>query len=179
MEKFGRVCKETMIREMAVNFDRSPSFITANFVKIKVSEIEKLKRELSKSSSKYVTMKNSIAKLVLREAKLEQATSLIEGPIAVALVGDDPIAASRTLVNFSKEHEGFKIRGGFIDGQLFEVSKIKEFAALPTRDVLIAKVVGGIKSPITGFVNVLGGTIRGLVYALSQIKTKKEDGTNG
>ena len=98
---------------------------------------------------------------------------LVDGAVGVSLSGEDIIATCKALVDFTKVHEKLKLKGAYLDGKNISPARIKELASLPTRDVLIAQVVGGIKSPITGFVNVLGGVLRKFLYCLDAIKAKK------
>ena len=95
--------------------------------------------------------------------------------------GSEGIAESKDLVNFAKTHDKFKIKGAVIDGKLVAEEKIKYMASLPSKEVLLAQVVGGIKAPITGFVMVLGGVIRKFVYVIDAVKNKKgeNDGNKG
>jgi large subunit ribosomal protein L10 len=119
-------------------------------------------------------VKNSILNVVLDQLKIESMKDLVDGGVGVSLSGDDVIATTKVLVNFSKTHEKFQIKGAYIDGKLMGPDKIKEIASLPSREVLLARMVGGMKAPITGFVMVLGGVIRKFVYAIDAVKQKKE-----
>ena len=78
------------------------------------------------------------------------------------------------LVSFAKDHDFFKVKSGFIDGKVIDAVEVNNLAKLPSREVLIAQVLGGLNAPISGFATVLGGTIRGLVVALNAIAEKKQ-----
>lgn len=176
MEKkgYGKLCKEKMIKEVLADFKDRPNFFITNYMGSTVSDIETVRKSLRSSSSEFFVVKNSILNVVLDQLKLEEAKKLVEGGVAVSLSGDDIVATCKALVNFAKTHEKFKIKGGVLEGKLVTADKIKQMASLPTKEVLLAQVVGGIKAPITGFVMVLGGVIRKFVYVVDAVKSAKE-----
>ena len=94
--------------------------------------------------------------------------------MGVSFSGKDIVATAKVLVNFSKANNKFKIKGAVVDGKVMTIDQVKALASLPSREVLLSQVVGGIKSPITGFVNTLGGILRKFVYAVAAIKDKKQ-----
>ena len=172
-EKYGRKCKTYMMDELRKKVESSPSFIVTNYKGLGVVQIQKLKKELKKVSSGYFVVKNSIAKRVFDEAGIRGIQSSIEGQVGISFVGEDAVAASKALVDFSKANTSFKIKQGFIDGSVQGLDKIKQLAALPPRDVLLAMVISHMKSPITGFVGVLKGLLRNFVHVIDEIRNKK------
>lgn len=172
-EKFGRICKERMIDEIVSRFEKRPNFIVTNYMGLSNQELELLRRSLRKTSSSYFVVKNAILKIVFDKLKLEGPNQAVDGGVGISLSGEDVISTCRALVNFAKEHNKLQIKTAVFDGKGISLERIKELASLPTREVLLARVVGGIKSPITGFVNVLSGVLRKFVYVVDAIKTKK------
>ena len=173
MEKFGKLCKEKMMAEILLRFTKHPNFVITSFMGTGTGELEKLRRNLKKSQSNYFVVKNSILKLIFSKMKLEEDIAKIEGGMGIALCGDDSAVTCNLLANFAKANDKFKIKGAVIDGKRLSSERVKELAGLPPRNVLLGQVVGGIKSPITGFVNTLGGIIRKFVYVVDAIKTNK------
>ncbi len=171
---YGKLCKEKMINEILTDLKERPNFFITNYMGSSVSDLEDVRKSLRASSSTFYVVKNSMLKVVLDQLKLQDLKNLVDGGVGVSLSGEDIIATSKVLVNFAKTHEKFKIKGAMIDGKLVTTDKIKEIASLPSREVLLAQIVGGIKSPITGFVMVLGGIIRKFVYVVDAVKTSKE-----
>ncbi|MDP3804514.1 MAG: 50S ribosomal protein L10 [Candidatus Omnitrophota bacterium] len=174
-EKIGKLCKDKMITELLLRFEKHPNFIITNYMGLSTSDMEMLRGKLKKSSANYFVVKNSILKLVFDKMKLEEESSQIEGGIGISFAGGDVISACNILVGFAKTHDKFKIKGGVIDGKRLATDKISQLASLPPRNVLIAQVVGSIKSPITGFVNTLGGILRKFVYAIDAIKQSRKE----
>jgi len=174
-EKLGRLCKERMIDEIVSRIKAEPNFVITSYMGSSVSDLEALRKNLKKISSEYVVVKNSILKIVFEKLKLESETQKIEGGMGLSLSGDDIFAACRTLTLFAKDHDKFKIKGAVIEGRSITTERVREFATFPSKEMLLALVVGGIKSPITGFVNILGGILRKFVYVVAAIKTSKQN----
>ena len=174
VDKLGKMCKEKMITELLLRFEKHQNFIITSFMGSSTLDLETLRRDLKKASANYFVVKNSILKLAFSRMKMEEESSMVEGGIGVSFAGDDVISACSILVRFSKTHDKFKIKGGVIEGKRMPADKINQLASLPPREVLLAQVVGSMKSPITGFVNVLGGVLRKFVYAIDAIKSSKE-----
>jgi len=171
---YGKLCKDRMIDEILKDLKNKPNFFITNFMGSSVSDLESVRKSLRPAKSTFFVVKNSMMNVVLDQLKLEEAKSLIDGGVGISLSGEDVIATSKVLVNFSKTHEKFKIKGAVIDGKLMAVDRIKEIASLPTKEALLAQVVGGIKAPITGFVSVLGGVLRKFIYVVDAVKVSKE-----
>ena len=171
---YGKLCKDRMISEVLSDLKERPNFFITNFMGSSVSDLENIRKSLRPTKGTFFVVKNSMMNVVLDQLKLEDVKSLIDGGVGISLSGDDVIATSKILVNFSKTHEKFKIKGAVIDGKLIAVDKVKEMASLPTKDALLAQVVCGIKAPITGFVSVMAGIIRKFVYVVDAIKVNKE-----
>ena len=176
MEKqgYGKLCKDRMISEIVSDLLARPNFFITNYMGSSVSDLEGVRKSLKPSKASFFVVKNSMMNVVLDQLKLEEAKKLVSGGVGISLSGDDVIAASKVLVNFAKTHEKFKIKGAVIDGKLIAVDVINQMASLPTKEVLLATIVRGMKAPITGFVGVLGGVLRKFVYVIDAVKSGKE-----
>ena len=174
MEKFGKLCKEKMMAEILLRFTNHPNFVITSFMGTSTGNLETLRRNLKKSQANYFVIKNSILKLIFNKMKLEEEASKVEGGMGISLCGEDVVATCSLLVNFAKTNDKFKIKGAVIYGKRMSADRVKELAGLPPKNVLLARAVGGIKAPITGFVNTLGGIVRKFVYVVDAIKVNKE-----
>jgi large subunit ribosomal protein L10 len=170
----AHLSKEYMVKQITDRFKNSSGLIVTNFDKVGVVEIDSLRRKLEQNSSGLIVTKNTLIKKVLADLKWDGVTKYVEGATGVAFYQDDPVSVAKTLFDFSKDHESFKVRGGLVDGELVDETQTKALSELPSREVLLATVVNRMKSPISGFVNVLSGSIRGLVNVLKQISENKE-----
>ncbi len=165
--------KKYMAKEISGRLKKSQSVFITNFKSLKATDMDSLREKLEQATSNYLIVKNSLAKKALKDAKLSKLDQLIEGPSSFTLTdSDDPIKAAKILASFAKKYEGFNIKGGYVDGKLLLEKEVKILASLPSREVLLAQVVGGIGAPISGFVFVLSGLLRGFVRALSQLQEK-------
>jgi len=173
--KFGKLYKEKMHDEILARLKERQNFFIISYMGSTVAEIEQVRKSLKASQATYFVVKNSIVTHVFDALKLEEAKPLIDGGIGLSLSGDDVVATSKVLVNFEKDHAKFRVKGAVIDGKVLTTDKVKALAALPTKKVLLAMVVGTIKSPITGFVNTLSGVVRKFVYVVDAIKKSKEE----
>jgi len=165
--------KDMMVMELSEKIKDNSDFYLSEYIGLKADELNELKRLLEPFSSKYIVLKNSIAKIAFEKAGLGKLTNLIEGGTAIAFGGKDPVATAKAISTFSKSHNSLKLKGGYLDGDIIDGDKIKYLASLPSRDGLIAQVVFTLKSPISGFAGVLGNTLKKLMYAIQAIKDKK------
>lgn len=170
----AHVEKEYIVREVSDCLKNASGLMVANFEKLKVIDIDSLRRKLEKKSTKLIVTKNTLLRKALAEVSYDGAAQFVEGTTGLAVYDDDPVGAAKTLFDFSKDHATFKIRGGMVEGELIDAERAKELSALPSKEVLLATVLMRMKSPITGFVNVLSGSIRGLVNVMKQISENKE-----
>jgi large subunit ribosomal protein L10 len=148
------------------------TIIITDYRGLTVSSIKELRSKLKEKDIEYKVIKNTLCKIALSDMKLSDVDEIFVGPTAIAF-SNDPVVPSKILIDFSKNNEALKIKGGIFEKAIVSVEDVKTFSKLPPKEVLIANVIGGIKAPLTGLVNVLSGPMRGLVYALNQIKEKK------
>ena len=172
-DKFGKLCKEHMVDEIVSRIKERPDFIITSYMGTSVSDLELLRKNLKKSSSSYLVVKNSALKIVFDKIKMESEASKIDSGMGLSLSGGDIISTCKILAAFALAHDKFKIKGAVIDGKPVATDSVNMLAALPSKEILLGRVVGGIKAPITGFVNTLAGVIRKFVYVVDAIKTSK------
>ena len=163
-----------MVKELGEVFHQPCLFVT-QFSKLPVKEVESLRRELRPLESRYLVAKNTLSRLALKQLKLDQLSEWVGDQTGFVVGKRDPIALSKILVKFVKEHENLKLRGGLLDGELMTEAQIRSLAALPSREVLLGKAVYMIQSPINRLGSVLSGTLRKLVIALDQLSKKKAE----
>ena len=122
----------------------------------------------------YRVVKNAYTRIAATELGFEGLGEHLVGPVAIAISYDDAVAPAKTLAEFAKEHKILTLKAGVVEGQVIDADGVKALASLPSREVLIAKLLGSMNAPITGMVNVLQGNIRNLVYTLDAIRAQKE-----
>jgi large subunit ribosomal protein L10 len=139
-----------------------------------VAEVSELRKKYREAGVDYKVYKNTMMRFAFKEAGYEDFVENLTGPNGIAFSIEDAIGAAKVSDEFAKGNDKLEIKAGIVDGNVIGIDQIKELANIPPREVLIAKVLGSLNSPITGFANVLQGNIRNLVYALDAIKEKQE-----
>lgn len=167
--------KKEIIEDLSNRFSKSKSIVFLGFQGLTVPESISLRKKLRSENIDYKVAKKTLIRKGLTEAKFENSEELdLEGPIAVAVGYDDEIAPARLANEYSKENKKLKLLGGFIETEYIDATGIKSLALLPNKEQLRAQLVGTINAPVSGFVNVLAGNIRGLVNALKAIGENKD-----
>lgn len=137
------------------------------------AEATDLRTRLAKVDASLRVVKNTLAKRAAADAGIEGLDDLLKGPTAIAYCHGDPVRAAKTIQDFIKEKKKAVIRGGKLQRSMLTIADFEVLATLPSRDQLIAQLVGAMASPLAGLANVLIGPIRGLVIVLSQVQEKK------
>ncbi len=133
-----------------------------------------LRQTLKGSKASLFVVKNSVARRALKDSGLEVLVKNIEGPCGMVFIKDEPVAISKSLFEFVKEHEQLKIEGGSLKDKVLEKSDIEAMSKLASKEVLRAQVVMTLNSPISGIVITLNQILAKFVYCIDQIKQKKE-----
>jgi len=162
--------KQQLIEELADKLERQKGLVFTDFRGLKVWEIENLRKELKEAGIEYKVAKKTLIKWALEKAKKKIDISQFKDSVALAFGYQDPITPIKIISKFAREHKHLEILGGLMDDELLTVEGVKELAKIPSRDELLAKFVGSLKSPIRGFINVLEGNIRNLLLIFKQIK---------
>jgi len=162
--------KEKIIEELIDKIKRQNILIFTDFKKLKVGEIRDLRKRLKEANAEYKAAKKTLIKLAFIKSKKDVDTSKFESSLAIAFGYDDPLGLAKAVSKFSKEHGNLKILGGLMEDRFLLAEEIKELAKIPSRNELLAKLLGTIQSPIRGFINALQGNIRNLLNILSAIK---------
>ncbi|MCX7614711.1 MAG: 50S ribosomal protein L10 [Clostridiales bacterium] len=166
--------KQAIVKELAEKIKSASSGVLVDYKGISVEADTKLRREMRSAGVEYAVIKNTLTSLACKEVGFEDLIPFLNGTSALAISKNDAIAPAKILNAYAKKSgDKFKIKAGFVEGKVISADGVKALADLPPREVLIAKVLGGMNAPISGFVNVLNGNIRGLVVALNAIAEKK------
>ncbi|WKY43806.1 50S ribosomal protein L10 [Eubacteriaceae bacterium ES2] len=166
--------KQVIVQEIADKFRNAQTAVLVDYRGLNVEEVTELRKKAREAGIDYKVYKNSMMRFAAKETGLEGLLDVMVGPTAVAFCETDPVAPAKLLSEFAKDHKALEIKAGMVDGKVLDVKGVEDLAELPPREVLVAKVLGGLNAPISGFVNVLNGNIRGLVVALNAIAEQKE-----
>ena len=166
--------KKQIVEEIKEKVDKAQGVVLVDYRGLNVEELTQLRRNYKEAGVDYKVYKNTMMRFAFKDAGLEEFNQHLTGPNAVAFGFDDPVQAAKITEEFAKKHSKLEIKAGIVDGKIIGIEEIKNLASLPSREVLVTQALGGLNAPITGFANVLQGTIRNLVYALNAVKEKQE-----
>ncbi|GHV08473.1 50S ribosomal protein L10 [Clostridia bacterium] len=166
--------KKAFVAELAGKLETASAGVLVDYRGINVADDTKLRRELRAAGVEYSVVKNTLLSLACEKAGYESLKAHLKGTTALAISRNDPVAAAKILVEHAKKSKvPFKVKAGFVEGRVINAGETESLAALPPREQLVARVLGGLNAPISGLVNVLNGNIRGLVVALNAIAEQK------
>lgn len=154
-----RTNKESLATELKDKFKKATITIFADYKGLKSSEADELRRSLRAQQTEVKVLKNNIARLITKDGQFgEDAKVMMEGnvgPTLVAFSYGDVAAAAKVMSSFAKDHEALKLKDGLLDGKLLPSAQITELGELPSREVLLAKLLSVFNGPIAAFVRVL------------------------
>jgi len=166
--------KAQIVENLKEKLEKQKIVIITNFQGLKTDSLRELREELKKINGEYKISKKTLIKLALEKTKLKGLIDLdqFNTSIGLAFGYSDPVSSAKIINKTSKNFEQFEILGGIMDNQVLSPKDIKELANIPSKVELISKLIGSINSPLSGFINVLKGNIRGLVYVLKAIASE-------
>ena len=166
--------KAQIVEELKDRFSKASSAILVDYKGLNVQEATELRNNFRQANVDYKVYKNTLAEIAAKEIGIEEIIPFLEGPTAIAFSDDDPVSPAKILTESIKKYKKMEFKVGVVYGKVIDVDEIKDLAELPSREELIAKMLGSMNAPITNLVGVLSGPARALVYALNTIKDEKE-----
>jgi large subunit ribosomal protein L10 len=166
--------KVQIVAEIKEKLSNSSSAILVDYRGLNVEEVTQLRKEFRENGVDYKVYKNTLTELAAKELELDELIPFLKGPTAIAFGVEDPVAPAKILADSIKKLKKMEFKVGVVEGSVIDVDGIKALADLPSREELIAKMLGSMNAPITGMVSVLGGTLRSLLYTLNAVKEQKE-----
>ncbi|BER91573.1 50S ribosomal protein L10 [Thermatribacter velox] len=167
--------KATIIEEVYRKLQESQAVYVFSYHGLNVQSAEELRRSLREASGEMKVIKNTLARIALQKANIPFDDQLLKGQNAFAFAYQDAVQVAKKLNEFSKKlPEIVIIKGGWLEKKQIGVDDVKNLASLPSREELVARVVGGIAAPLSGLVGVLQGVLRSLVWVLKAIEEKKQ-----
>ena len=167
--------KEAVVANLHAKFKDAKSAILTDFTGLNVEQITQLRRSLNKSSAEYKVVKNTLLRRASHDTDIELLAEHFIGPIAIALAYEDPVAPVKILMEFSKTQPALVIKAGIVTGTVMTSQDVKAFANLPSREVLLIRLVSALTSLPTRLVQTLNNPIRGMVATLDAVKRTKAE----
>jgi len=165
--------KERFIEEMTEKLKKSSTLIIMEYKGLKVSEDTLLRKKMRETGVEYVVAKNRLMKIAMEKAGItENFDDMLKGTNSFAIGYDDLVSPAKIAFEFSKTNKILNIKAGYLEGKKISKNDVEALANLPTREVLISKLLAGMQSPIVGMLNVMQGTTRKFVGTLDAISKK-------
>jgi large subunit ribosomal protein L10 len=169
-----RKAKEQVAGELHEKLKNAQLTVLAGYIGMNVEKLTALRNALRKSDTEVRVVKNTLLRIASQDTACLVLQDHFKGPLAIALSRGDAVAATKTLVEFAKKNAELEIKAGVLDGKLLSREQISALAELPSRDVLLSKLLSVMIGVQGGFVRVLSGVPRGFVQVLDQYRMKKE-----
>lgn len=148
------VAKENQVAELQAHIAESAGVVLADYRGLTVAEVTELRASLRKNEVGYKVAKNTLIKRAANNLEITDLDAHLEGPTAIAFA-KDPITASKILVEFAEKHKALEIKAGLLDGKFVALEVINSLAKLPSREVLLGKMLGSMQSSLYSFVRVI------------------------
>jgi len=164
--------KKKILEDLKEEFKKQNTMVLVNFTGLKVKDFFELRKRLKSANSQIKVIKKTLLDLALKEfnSDFSQKLSQFKAQIAIVFGFEDEILPAKILHRFSLKNPNLKILAGYFDKKFREKEEMITLAQLPTKNELLAKLIGNLSAPISNFVNVLEPNIKGLIYVLSKIK---------
>ena len=168
--------KTQAVEEITGRFQESSAALLTEYRGLSVSDIAELRGALREADAEYKVLKNTLARIAVRDVGLEDLVGLLEGPTAIAFCKGDAVAAAKALDEAAKKFPVLVIKGGVLRGKVIDAAQAKELASLEPREVQLAKIAMMLNAPLQQTVNVFAASLRDLGSMLGQVLAKKESG---
>ena len=143
--------KKAIVAALTERLNNSITGVLVSYKGISVADDTALRKELREAGVQYTVVKNTLLSRACEEANLTGLQGTLEGTTALATSDDDYAAAARILNNYAKKSKTFELKGGYLDGEVVDMATIERIAKLPTREILLANVLGAFQAPIASF----------------------------
>lgn len=159
----NREIKEAKVSEIREKMEKAQGIIFAKYQGLTVEEDTELRKSLREAGVEYKVYKNTLTTLAAKELGFDGIVDVLQGPLSVAFGYEDPTVPAKVLNDFAKTHKKLELVAGIVQGEIFDEAKVRQLATIPAREVLIAKLLGSFKAPLSN-----------LAYLLNAIAEKKE-----
>ncbi|MBQ1776880.1 MAG: 50S ribosomal protein L10 [Acidaminococcaceae bacterium] len=166
--------KQVQLAEIKKLFAEAKGAVLVDFSGLTVAEDTELRRKVREAGASYTVYKNTLIALAAKEYGLDDLAPVLEKNTAICSSSQDAVAACKVMCDFVKDHKKMQLKAGVVEGKVVTVDEVKAVAALPPKEVLVAKMLGSLNAPISGLVRTLNGTVAKIVYALDAVREQKE-----
>ena len=161
-----------MLANIKSDLENAKAMWVVDYRGLTVKEIQQLRRSIREAGASMKVYKNTIMHIALAEMDGPNMDEILAGPSAFVIADEDPVASAKTIKNFAADNENLVIKGGMMDGAYVDAEQVKAIASLPSREELIAKLLGTINNPLVQTVRVLNAPMEALARTISAIAEK-------
>ena len=147
--------KQPVVKEIAALLDGASSVVVVDYRGLTVEQDTQLRKQLREAGVVYKVYKNTMVRIAAKGTEFEKFDAYLEGPTALAVSKDDATAPARLLAKFAKTAPKLEIKGGVVEGAVYDAQGMAAIAAVPSREELLGRLFGSMQSPITNFARVI------------------------
>ncbi len=171
----SKAAKNDIVKRFSEVFKANPSVMLVEYKGLTVAELEGLRSNLKDADTEFKIVKNKLLKIAAKDTEIEQLNDLLVGPTAIAVCESDPTAAAKVFVKTAKDLPLLVIKGGVVEGNMVGVDEITAISKLPSRQEMMAQLLGALSSPMSNLLGALTQMQSKLLYALEALKDTKEE----
>ncbi|NLW09062.1 MAG: 50S ribosomal protein L10 [Firmicutes bacterium] len=169
-----RAEKEAQVQILKEKLSAAQTVILADYRGLTVEEMTELRKKLRETGTEFRVVKNTLARLAAKEAKIDELDPYLTGPVAMAFGVDDPVAPAKILHTFARDHKNLELKAGLLEKKLLDVKEIEALATLPSREVLLTRLAAAMMGPLRNLGFVLSAPIRNMAYVLDAVREKQQ-----
>ncbi|MDR5660018.1 50S ribosomal protein L10 [Serpentinicella sp. ANB-PHB4] len=143
--------KKQAVEEITEKLQKSAAAVIVDYRGLKVEQLTELRKKFREEGLEYKVYKNTLMRMAAKNANMDEMVEGLVGPNAVVLSYDDPVAPARIANEFAKQNKDLELKFGVVEGTFYGEEKLKDLASIPSREVLIAKLLGSLKAPVSNF----------------------------
>ncbi|MBQ6998509.1 MAG: 50S ribosomal protein L10 [Clostridia bacterium] len=147
--------KKTTVAELIEKLKSAQAGVLVDYRGLTVSEDTELRRKFREAGVDYTVVKNTLTRFAAKEVGLDELDGVLHGPTSLAISDSDPVAPAKIISDFAKGNDKVEIKAGFLDGKVISLDEIKTLANTPSRETLIAKIMGSLNAPVSNLVRTL------------------------
>lgn len=167
--------KEQLVAGLTEQIKESDALFLTNFKGLTFPEITAVRAAVKSQGSDFKVVKNTLLKIALNNNEITSLDDYLKQPTSCAIVKGDVAAVAKEIKKYAKEFDKFEIKAGYLDGNTLTADDVNTLADLPSRDELLAKMLGSINAPVTNFVSLMANIPRSLLNVLTAVKDNKEN----
>lgn len=166
--------KVAAVADLQERFNRATVTLIANAKGLNVAKTEQLRRELKRAGGEYKVAKNTLTRLAVRDTAYDGLESRLEGPTGLVFGYGDPVAITKVLVDFAKANDKMAIRAAVLERNLLEPDAVDELAKMPSKETLIAQLLGLLQAPATQLLRTMQEPSARMVRLLDALRSRSE-----